>query len=290
MATEIRDAGGGLIGYQLSHTAQQVDDGLDAVATKAAQTDLAALQNTVDELQEDTESSINHRNIYRGKNLGTSVTEAQKAAIQSGTFDDLFIGDYWTINNVDWIIADMDYFYRVGNTNFTKHHLVIVPSTILYSYVMNDTNTTEGGYVGSKMYTDGLTEAKTIISAAFGNLVQSHKDYLVNAVSDGFPSAGAWYDSTVELMNEVMLYGCYHYASMEHGSSDVTKYATGKQQLSLFRLSPSAINIRLTYLLRDVVSSTLFAGVGSNGSTSCYAAGHSNGVRPYFVLGGTATT
>ena len=42
MATEIRDAGGGLIGYQLSHTAQQVDDGLDAVATKAAQTDLAA--------------------------------------------------------------------------------------------------------------------------------------------------------------------------------------------------------------------------------------------------------
>lgn len=37
-----------------------------------------------------------HRNIYRGKNLGSSVTSAQKTAINNGSFDDLFIGDYWT--------------------------------------------------------------------------------------------------------------------------------------------------------------------------------------------------
>lgn len=60
----------------------------------------------------------NHRNIFRGKNLGTVVTDAQKKAIQDGTFDDLFIGDYWTINGTVYRIADMDYFLRCGRHRF----------------------------------------------------------------------------------------------------------------------------------------------------------------------------
>ena len=96
-------------------------------------------------------SAMQHRNVFRGKNLGTSVTAAQKAAIQNGTFDDLFIGDYWVINGVNWTIADMDYWYNCGDTAFTRHHLVIIPGGQLYSAKMNDTNTTEGGYFGSKM-------------------------------------------------------------------------------------------------------------------------------------------
>ena len=35
-----------------------------------------------------------HNSIYRGKNLGTSVSSAQYAEISAGTFKDLFIGDY----------------------------------------------------------------------------------------------------------------------------------------------------------------------------------------------------
>lgn len=42
MATEIRDASGALIGHQLDHTAQQVDDGLESVKSKAEQTALEA--------------------------------------------------------------------------------------------------------------------------------------------------------------------------------------------------------------------------------------------------------
>ena len=41
-----------------------------------------------------------HNAIYRGKNLGSAVTAAQWATIQAGTFKNLFIGDYWTINDV----------------------------------------------------------------------------------------------------------------------------------------------------------------------------------------------
>ena len=38
-----------------------------------------------------------HNAIYRGKSLGSTVTTAQYSAINAGTFDDLYIGDYWTI-------------------------------------------------------------------------------------------------------------------------------------------------------------------------------------------------
>lgn len=61
-------------------------------------------------------SAVNHRNIYRGKSLGTSVTAAQKAAIANGTFDDLFIGDYWTIGSIKYRIADMDYWLNCGDS------------------------------------------------------------------------------------------------------------------------------------------------------------------------------
>ena len=126
-----------------------------------------------------------HNAIYRGKNLGTSVTAAQYAAISAGTFEDLYIGDYWVINGVNWRIAAFDYYLNCGDTSCTKHHVVIVPDTCLYDHVMNDTNITTGGYVGSKMYTEGLEQAKTTIKAAFSGHVLSHRVYLTNAVTDG---------------------------------------------------------------------------------------------------------
>lgn len=38
-----------------------------------------------------------HNSVYRGKYLGTAVTDTQWTAIGNGTFEDLYIGDYWTI-------------------------------------------------------------------------------------------------------------------------------------------------------------------------------------------------
>ena len=101
-----------------------------------------------------------HRMIFRGKNLGSALSTAQKTAIQNGSFDDIFLGDYWVISGLTYRVADFDYWYRCGDTDFTNHHLVIVPDTNMYTHAMNDTNITEGGYVGSKMYTEGLTQAK----------------------------------------------------------------------------------------------------------------------------------
>ena len=230
-------------------------------------------------------SAINHRNVYRGKNLGSSVTAAQKAAIQAGTFDDLFIGDYWVINGVTWVIADMDYFYNCGDTAFTKHHLVIVPNSPLYYAQMNESNVTTGGYVGSKMHTNNLDSAKATISAAFGDMGLSHREYLTNAVTDGRPSACGWFDSTVELMNEIMVYGTHVFAPANNGVTIPARHTVAKQQLALFALNPKAIN-KIQYIwLRDVVSAAGFAFVAGDGPAGYGNASASLGVRPEFCIG-----
>ena len=232
-------------------------------------------------------NSGSHNSIYRGKSLGSSVTQAQWNAIQSGTFDDLYIGDYWTIGGVNWRIAAFDYYFNTGDTAFTKHHAVIVPDTSLYTHVMNDTNITTGAYVGSKMYTEGLTQAKTTINNAFGSShVLSHRIYLSNATSNGRASAGSWTDSTVDLMCEHMVYGCGVFSPVSDGSSIPNNYRVEKSQLPLFTIDPTKMHNRGTsYWLRDVVSSAYFACVYSAGFAYYDGASGAFGVRPAFCIG-----
>ena len=225
-----------------------------------------------------------HNSIFRGKNLGTSVTAAQYAAISAGTFDDLFIGDYWVIGGVNYRIAAFDYYLRCGDTDLNTHHVVIVPDSNLYNHVMNDTNTTDGGYMGSKMYTEGLNQAKTTIKAAFPNHVLKHRVYLTNAVSNGKPSAGAWCDSEVELMNEQMVYGGAVFMPGCDGTTVPTNYRVEKSQLPLFAHRPDLISNRLTFWLRDVVTAARFARVNNGGGANYYYASYSNGVRPAFSI------
>lgn len=226
-----------------------------------------------------------HRMMFRGKSLGTSLTSAQKTAIQNGSFDGIFLGDYWTISGVTYRVADFDYWYRCGDTDFTNHHLVIVPDASMYNHVMNDTNITDGGYVGSKMHTEGLEQAKTTITAAFGDAVLTHREYLTNAVSNGRPSAGAWFDSTVDLMNENMVYGTNIFAPHSDGSSVPAQYTISKGQLALFQAVPHFTHNRQWFWLRDVVSAAHFAYVTDDGAAACHAASTSCGVRPAFAIG-----
>ena len=225
------------------------------------------------------------RMIYRGKNLGAVVTEEQKANIKNGTFKGFFLGDYWTIGSYTWRIVDFDYWYNCGDTAFTTPHLVIMPDKPLYNAQMNETNITTGGYTGSLMYTENLDQAKTLAASAFGDLILTHREYLTNAVTDGHASAGAWFDSTLDLPNEIMMYGCHVYAAMNNGTVIPTNYTIGKTQLALFTVVPKLISNRATFWLRDVVSSAAFANVSSHGTADYYGASSSYGVRPVFAIG-----
>ena len=225
-----------------------------------------------------------HNSRYRGKNLGTSVTAAQYEAINNGTFDDMYIGDYWVIDGITWRIACFDYWLHCGDTECTTHHVVIVPDTNLDSKAMNASNVTTGGYVGSAMYTTNMAGAKSTIKTAFGaSHILSHREYLVNAVSSGRPSAGAWYDSEIELMTEHMVYG-KHFEPTSDGTNIPAIHTIDNAQLPLFALDHSKICNRANWWLRGVVSAAYFAYVANDGNCGCYNASFALGVRPAFAI------
>lgn len=188
---------------------------------------------------------------------------------------------------MNWRIAAFDYYYNTGDTAFTKHHAVIVPDTSLYSHNMNDTNDTTGGYVGSKMYTEGLGQAKTQIQDAFGaSHVLIHRLMLTNATTNGYASGGEWFDSIVDLMCETMVYGSMIISPMNNGTNIPYNYRIEKGQLPLFQMAPQyTFNRSGTYWLRDVVSSGSFAIVGTSGLASLFSASPVLGVRPAFCIG-----
>lgn len=235
-----------------------------------------------------------HNAIYRGKSLGSTVTTAQYAAIKAGTFDDLYIGDYWTIGGVNYRIAAFDYYLNSGDTSCTTHHVVIVPDTCLYNAQMHNTssggyeggaaNTTTGGYVGSDMYKSNLEQAKTTIKSAFSGHVLKHRIYLTNAVANGRASGGAWCDSEVDLMCEQMVYGSGIFSPVSDGSNVPANYRVEKSQLPLFQHEPSRICNRATWWLRDVITASYFALVDGDGYALYGNASTSRGVRPAFCI------
>lgn len=235
-----------------------------------------------------------HNGIYRGKDITDlfyNGTLSQQIA--AGTFDDIFIGDY-IIGNVShrkYLVADINYRLNMGDTECTTPHILMVPEKIMGTAKMNDTNITTGAYVGSKMYTEYLAPFKAVIQNDFetSHIVQ-HRNLFANAVTNGYESAGGWFDSTIELMNEIMVYGSNIFHNIQNGANLAYNYTMDKQQLSLFRLKP-ALTVarndageRYWYWLRDVVSASYFALVNHGGYAGYTGASNAYGVRPAFLI------
>ena len=130
-----------------------------------------------------------------------------------------------------------------------------------------------------------MATAKSKITSAFGSAhILSHKEYLQNAVTNGRPSGGGWFDSTIELMSEQMVYGGKIFAPVSDGSTVPNLYTVAYKQLNLFRFRPDLISNRQTFWLRDVVSATVFAYVNGDGRADSLGAAGSRGVRPVFSI------
>lgn len=235
-----------------------------------------------------------HNGIYRGKDITSKFydgTLSQQIADQ--TFDDIFIGDYiiGKVSKRKYLVADINYRLHCGDTECKTPHILMIPERILGTAKMNDTNITTGAYIGSKMYTEYLAPFKTVIQNDFevGHILQ-HKNYFANAVTNGYESAGAWVDSTIELMNEIMVYGSNIFHNITNGTNIPTNHTIDKAQLSLFKLDKSKIialndaGERYWYWLRDVVSSSTFANVYYFGGANLSGASSACGVRPAFLI------
>ena len=191
-------------------------------------------------------------------------------------------------------MADCDYWINKGDQNngMETHHVAIVPQQPIFSANMNATNTTEGGYKGSRMYRETIPACATGIVNAFGSgHILKFRDGISNRVDTGAVSSGVtqwtgasgwwgeWADAYCNLMSEKMVYGAPITAS---GAMDNT---LALRQMSAFRLSERLINYnRNNWWLRDVVSSAYFAFVGGGGYACTVVASSSSGVRPFALL------
>ena len=236
------------------------------------------------------------RDITAAFNNGTFSTN-----VANGTFKDIFPGDYITKSvtisgktyTVNWVIADCDYWINKGDTATTAHHVVIVPQAPIFNANMNATNTTEGGYMGSRMFKETIPACATGIVNAFGaSHILTFRDWLIsgmtaNQISSGLPNftggaqwgASPWASVQCDLMTEKMVLG----APVNSASALDEWCAT--RQFSAFRLSERLINYnRQNYWLRNIVSSAFFASVLGDGLAVADDASYVYGVRPFALL------
>ena len=213
-----------------------------------------------------------HRNIFRGKSLGESITAEQLEVIRDGSFRDLYVGDYWEINGTKYRIADINYWRNVGypeSEKVQKPHILIVPDTILGSGQMNTGNSTSGGYRSSAMKSTKLNQIADALPDTFKDMLISHRMF----------SDGSWIATSVDLMNEVMVHGTYICADNNN------KQTSDAQQLVLFRLAPELKAIGVNYWLRNAAGSQTYTLISQYGDASSDMATSTYGIRPVFAIG-----
>lgn len=181
---------------------------------------------------------------------------------------------------------DFDYLLRCGDSDLTQHASLVMPDSPMFYMGMNPTNTTVGGYAGSNLRLIGMKRAEAIFKACFGaDHVLKHREYLVNAVTDGKPTAGAWYDSYCEIPDERMVYGlCIFDSGNPDGQTVYNRYTVSNAQLSAFRYAKYLISNRQYYWLRNVVSAAFFARVINYGVCDYGNASAEYGVRPAALI------
>lgn len=235
-----------------------------------------------------------HNGIYRGKNITDLFYDGTLSKqIAAGTFDDIFVGDYiiGKSSGRKYLVADINYRLHCGDTECKTPHVLMIPERNMGTAQMNSTNITTGAYTGSEMYTTHLATYKSIIQNDFeiGHIL-AHRNHLQNAVTNGYESGGTWFDSTIELMSEKMVYGTDIFHNITHGTNIPNNYVIDKSQLSLFKLDKSKMisfndaGERQGWWLRDVVSASNFAYVSSYGLANTTSASNSFGVRPAFLI------
>lgn len=213
-----------------------------------------------------------HRNIFRGRCLGESITAGQLAVIRDGSFADLYVGDYWEINGTKYRIADINYWRNVGypeSEKVQKPHILIVQDTVLGSGQMHTSNSTYGGYRNSEMKSTRLNNIAKTLPDTFKSLLLTHRMF----------SDGAWINASVDLMSEVMVHGTYIC------TDNSNKQTSDTQQLALFRLAPELKTIGVNYWLRNVAGSQTYTLISQYGDASSDMATSTYGIRPVFAVG-----
>ena len=97
-----------------------------------------------------TENAQTHNATYRGQSLG-SFNETFAGDIDNGTFNNMWVGDYFVVNNHTYKIAGFN--YKCGHEENTglANHLIMI-TDVLSNQAMNSSDTTAGGFAGTELF------------------------------------------------------------------------------------------------------------------------------------------
>ena len=243
-----------------------------------------------------------HNNVFRGKNLG-ALNATHIANIQNGTFRDMFIGDYFSINGSNYVIAGINFKHLRGDNWNLGNHLLLMPDrfskledgTVMSgdgktTHYMNDTDTTAGGFANTELYKTYMPSIQKRLEADFGSHLLTFREVVSTHVdASGAPDQAGWRNAELAIPNEVMVYGTTLNGNNKNGSW----YNVGDDniQLPLFRLYPDEIlnHKEGLFWLRDIHSASEF--VGSTDSINlgdahwARASNTFGGVRAFFLIG-----
>ena len=254
-------------------------------------------------------NGANHNGIYRGNNLGDTLTDAQHTALSGGDFTDLYLGDYWTKSvtipagtytggdgeeatipsqtvTLKAVIADFDTFYAgraSGYAAIDTHHAAVIV-TGFNGVAWNKTNSTTGGYANSLIHKWLVGSALPQIESWFGSArVLAHQKILTNAISGAAASGWAWSSQKISLLSECQMYGCKVWGGIKATNG---AYEPGEafKKLSVFNaVDANFIFGNKSIWFRDIASAERASGLSDSGIASDSTAS-ATGVAPAALI------
>ena len=229
-----------------------------------------------------TKNAQLHNSMYRGQNLG-SFNETFANDINNGTFNNMWVGDYFIVNNHTYKIAGFN--YKCGheeNTTLANHLIMITDA--LSEQAMNSSNTTAGGFAGTNLFKNYFPQIESQLQTDFGNHLLTFNSYLSTSIDgNGAPNNGQWYSLKACMCNSAMWWGS---PSEYSNNANGTKYNIGDEdtQLPIMKLHTDEQGSGGQFVwLRDVYDSQSFV-TGDAETQSSDNASNRNVVRAFFLI------
>ena len=257
--------------------AAAVGSGDKLIVDGAAGTRSLSAGNALYRMIDATGNWVLHKSVLRTKNLGSSITSAQVSAITSGTFTDLFVGDYWVINGINWRIIDINYYLNIAYSGLTTtNHLLVMPDKALYTKAWKADGNASGGWNSSDIFNTLDTDANAFVPSDILN----HSLPIAQRISNSLSGNGV--SSVSRKMDIASLMQLFGYVSEMIYRTDNKRFAIAELNLSWFNNlcdKNNAWTKDLFEAARAYVVSNIMSHVGSVSVTESTC-----GIRPYLAI------
>lgn len=229
-------------------------------------------------------SSLEDADKFVSERIGADGTFScylgEEVAIYSGAYNDI------------WQVVGVDPELGKGDTPLTKHHIALVPKTIIDISKMYSSNDNCNGYANSDVYIKTIPGIVKHLERVLGDHLLERRVKLTNATSASsgtsprgyMASDNGYYSVKANLLSQMQVFG-------RVDSSFGNTYDTGDdtEQLPGFKTGEVDKCVNDWYWLRDIYgyngSGYLFDVVGTSGSLGPSYVNNSVGVRPLITIG-----